>query len=189
MWKRDCEERLDIQQNCVSADGGWDLKIDFFPIVTVHVTKSLCRLAQSFILGKAGQLSQQMDRALVTAFAPAVFLWYWPWNYVRCTVILLIYVKILIYPLKCTTGSRLAVSGEWTGWPGLWGFLSLRLLLLSDFIVIMACDSLLRLCVLDGVQTYNTEITLVLETLQSCLSHFTVLGVSGLPIFSWNMLS
>ena len=40
------------------------------------------------------------------------------------------------------------------------------------------CGSVLRPCVLDGVQTYNTEITFVLETLKPCLSRITLLGVS-----------
>lgn len=93
--------------------------------------------------------------------------------YIHCTVIFHIYFKILAFnPLKCTAGNRLAV----TGWPGQCFFIY-KAVTAYWFHRDMVCGSLLRPCVTRCSNTQHRDNPCPGD-LQSCLSHFTVLGVS-----------
>lgn len=108
--------------------------------------------------------------------------------YIHSTVIFHIYFEILAFnPLKCTAGNRLAV----TKWPGQCFFI-FKAVTTYWFHRDMVCGSLLRPCWVP-VETRCSNIqhgdNPCPGHLQSCPSHFTVLGVSCLSIFSCNMLS
>lgn len=103
--------------------------------------------------------------------------------YIHRMVIFHVYFKILAFnPLKCTAGNRLAVSG----WPDECFFIS-KAVTAYWFHRDMVCGSLLRPCVTlcSNIQHGGNPCP---GGLQSCLSHFTVLGASCLWIFSWTVL-
>lgn len=104
--------------------------------------------------------------------------------YIHCMVIFHIYFKILAFnPLKCTAGNRLAVIG----WPGQCFFIS-KAATAYWFHSDMVCASLFSPRVTRCSNTQHRDKPCPGD-LQSCLSHFTILGVSCILIFSWNVLS
>lgn len=109
--------------------------------------------------------------------------------YIHCTVILLVYFKILAFnPIKHTTGSRLAVSGEWTGWPDQCFFFS-KTITAFWFHHDMVCGSSLRPCVLEGAQTYDSENLCPGDLAVSPFSFYYFRSVLSLDIFLEHVVS